>query len=95
MGLLHTCPCTGKVIEIPLPQAVYISDNEVERLCLYEGGSHISDPWYDSYLEASGVIQQRKFKGCSLDDIEEYYDEEDEEEDNMDTDISLSGWENE
>lgn len=83
MGLLFNCPCTNSTVSIPLPQAIYISDSEIERICLYEGGTHVSNPWHESYLE-EGVMVPKKFKGCSLDDIEEYADEDEEDEETLD-----------
>lgn len=78
MGLLYNCPCSDTTIEVPLPQAIYISDSEIDRLCLYEKGCHISNPWHNSYLE-EGKVEIKKHKGISLDDIPYEDDEEDED----------------
>jgi hypothetical protein len=79
MGLLYNCPCSDTTINIPLPQALMISENEIERLCLYEKGCHISNPWHESNLE-EGKIQLKSYKKTSLDDMD-YEDDEEEEDD--------------
>lgn len=89
---LCNCP-SGNTIQIPASHLCYLSDNEIERRCLYES-SPVGDIWADSYLEKSGKIQEKQYKPTSLDDMEEYLEDEEEEEDTgIDTDMSLSGWE--
>lgn len=91
--MIFSCPC-GTTIEIPASQVAYLYDSEIERQCIYESKSPINDPWKGSHLENSGKIQEKKYKPTSLDDIDYEDDETDEEDDGVDTDMSLTGdWE--
>jgi len=97
--MLYNCRC-GTTINIATSHFCYIHDGELERLCLYEGSIMTSSPWEDSILD-EGTIEHKTYKTvplnkleqkCSLDDIEDYFDDE-EIDDTIDTDMSLSGWE--
>lgn len=93
MGLLYNCPCTGNTISIPTPQAYYISDNEIERMCMYESCAPLNNPWENSHLQSNGVVQEKKYKATSLDDIN-YEEDEDDEDETPDMDMSgIGGWE--
>jgi hypothetical protein len=90
--MLFNCPCTNNTVDIPLPQAIYISDNEIDRICLYESCAPMNNPWEKSHLQTSGIVQDKKYKATSLDDID--YEEDDEEDETPDMDMSgIGGWE--
>jgi hypothetical protein len=93
--MLYECGC-GKTINIATSHFCYISDEEIKRLCNFEGSISSPSPWMDSALDDEGDIVQKTYKPVNdykekptgiptIDDIDY---EEDEDEEDLTPDIS-------
>ena len=54
--MLYNCPCDQRVIDIPVKLYFVISNEELERLCTEGYGCQISNVWFNSFAETSGII---------------------------------------
>lgn len=99
--MLYSCRC-GTTINIAASHFVYIHDSELERLCLYEGSVSALNPWMESALDEEGDIEQKTYRtkapirdiqGCSLDDMDDYIDDDETDDDVMDIPKEFNEWE--